>query len=202
MKRIIKLILNLVLALIAVGLTLVILFFTTPSWQKSVAEQVLARDFARKWQLESVNLQPLGLELEKVYVLDGPIGAEVKFIQMSGPLWKLPFTGVLEVESGSVMGLDIDVSQVGVGDLTSLDYQAFLFRVAGDTDFWQERVALVLSKLSAQGVDVSLRDTKISGTILMPGNKRIPVHWLIVEADSRAPRLIRVQPLAASRPTL
>ena len=41
MKKLFKFLLNLTMALIAVGLTLVILFFLNPSWQKSAVEKVL-----------------------------------------------------------------------------------------------------------------------------------------------------------------
>ena len=51
MKRVIKLFLNLVLASIAVGLTLLVVFLITPSWQKLFVEETLSRDSARRWQV-------------------------------------------------------------------------------------------------------------------------------------------------------
>jgi hypothetical protein len=202
MKRVIKLFLNLVLASIAVGLTLLVVFLITPSWQKLFVEETLSRDSARRWQVGSVSIHPTGVELEDVYVLDGPVGAEIKYIQWEGPLWKILFSQELEIESGSITGLDMDVSKIRVGDLTSDDYQAFLKRVSGDVDFWKERIGLVLSKLSAMGMDVRIENLQISGSVLMPGEKVVPVRWMIINADSRSPRLIRIEPTAAAGPVL
>jgi len=84
MKRIIKLFLNLVLASIAVGLTLLVIFLITPSWQKLFVEKALSRDTARRWQVGSVSIQPAGVELEDVYVLDGPVGARTSWNRENG----------------------------------------------------------------------------------------------------------------------
>ncbi len=197
MKRLLKFLINLILALVAVGLTLIVLFFVTPSWQKSAVEQALTRDTARKWQIGSINIQPAAVEVENIYVLDGQVGAEMKYIQFDAPLWKLALTGELDIESGSVIGLDLDVSKVKVGDLTSEDYQGFLRRVSSDLDFWKERVALILSKFAASGVKIHLRNVEINGRVLMPGEKSIPVRWVIVDADSQMPRLIKLAPISA-----
>jgi hypothetical protein len=197
MKRLFKFLINLILALVAVGLTLIVLFFVTPSWQKSVVEEALSRDTARKWQVGKVNIQPAVVEVENVYVLDGQVGAGMKYIRFDAPLWKLALTGELDIESGSVIGLDLDVSKVKVGDLTSEDYQGFLKRVSSDLDFWKERVALVLSKFAASGVRIHLRNVQINGRVLMPGEKSIPLKWIIVDADSQMPRLIKLEPMAA-----
>ncbi len=196
MKRLFKFLINLILALVAVGLTLIVLFFVTPSWQKSIVEEALSHDTSRKWQVGEVNIQPATVVVENVYVLDGQVGAGMKYIQFDAPLWKLALTGELDIQSGSVIGLDLDVSKVKVGDLTSEDYQGFLRRVSSDLDFWKERVALVLSKFAASGVRIHLRNVQINGRVLMPGEQSIPVRWIIVEADSQMPRLIKLIPMA------
>jgi hypothetical protein len=194
MKRLLKFLLNLIMALMAVGLTLLILFFLNPSWQKSVVENVLAQDSARQWQLGSVRVQPSGLEVEKIFVLDGSVGAEAQFLRLMGPFWKFPLDGVLEISSGEVAGLNVDLSRIRIGDPTSEDYQNFLGRVSGDQEFWEERVALVLSKFSAAGIKLRIRDLQLGGKVLMRGNKVVPVRWMILEADSHAPRMIRMKP--------
>ena len=194
MKRLIKFMINLILALVAVGMTLLVIFFITPSWQKTVVEGALARDTARKWQIGKVDIKPNTIAIENLYVLDGKVGAGMKYVQFDGPLWKLVLFGELEIESGSVMGLDLDVSEVKVGDLTSEDYQGFLKRISGDVEFWRERVALVLSKVSATGVRVHMENMQINGRVLMPGDESIPVRWVIEEADSMSPRLIKIAP--------
>lgn len=192
MKKLFKFLLNLAMALIAVGLTLLILFFINPSWQKSAVEKVLEEDTARQWQVGSVHVRPMQVEVEEAFVLDGPVGAEVKYARISGPLWKLPFTGALEVDSGEISGLVLDLGKIKVGDPTAEDYQDLLKRVSGDPEFWEERVGLILSKLSASGLRLHVRNLQIGGMVLMPGGKVIPVRWFIIEADSDAPRLIKV----------
>lgn len=194
MKKLFKFLLNLAMALVAVGLTLVILFFINPAWQKSVVDRILEEDTSRQWQVGAVHVRPTEVELEQVFVLDGSIGAEVKYARISGPLWKLPLAGVLEVDSGEISGLVLDLGNVKVGDPTAEDYQNLLKRVSGDPEFWQERVGLVLSKFAASGLRVNVRNLQVGGLVLMPGGKVIPVRWFIVEADSAAPRLIKVTP--------
>ena len=145
MKRLLKFLVNVVLALVAVGLTLTVIFFITPSWQKRAVEEALARDTVRSWQLDSVNIKPQTAEVENLFVLDGDVGAGVRFAQIDGPLWKFALFGELDVRSGSIIGLSLDVSKVKIGDLSSRTYQDFLQRVSGDAEFWKERVGLVLS---------------------------------------------------------
>ncbi len=194
MKRLIKFIFNLILAAIAVALTLGILFLVNPSWQKAAVEEVLARDTARKWQVEKVDIQPTQVELEEVFMLEGEVGAEAELVLLNGPLWKAPFTGVVEIESGIIDGLEVDLSQVRVGDRTGADYQLFLRTLSENEEFWKGRIALVLGKFSATGFDLHLQNTRISGRVLMPGNKIVPVNWIIMEAHSNAPRMIRIEP--------
>jgi hypothetical protein len=194
MKRILKLLLNLVMALIAVCFTLVVIFFITPSWQKSALEEVLKRDEARAWKVSEIRIQPNGLEAEDLFVLDGAVGAEVKFARMSGPVWKFPFTGLLDIRSGEITGLSLDLSKIPVGDSTGDDYRRILERVSTDPEFWEERVGLVLSKISATGIRIRIQDLQLGGKVLMPGDKVVPMRWIIKDADSNSPRLIRVEP--------
>ncbi len=194
MKRLLKFLLNLLLALVAVALTFILIFFLTPAWQKRAVEEALARDTERTWQFDSVDIKPMRLQLEEVYMLDGDAGIGVQYVQLDGPLWKLPLLGEFEVESGSLIGLSIDVSKVDVGNTASRAYQDMLKRVSGDLDFWKERVALVLGKVSAAGVRVQLKNVQVEGHVIMPDNIVIPVRWVILEADSLAPRSIELAP--------
>jgi hypothetical protein len=193
MNRLIKVLINVVLAILAVTLTLGVLFFMNPSWQKSLLENFLAKDPVRQWQVGSVHILPTKVEVLELFVLEGTAGAGIRILEMNGPFWKMPLTGVAEVESGRVSGLQADLSRMSVGDLTSEDYQSFLSRVSGDEEFWKERLSLVLSKLSSAGLRLKLRDVEVSGELIMPGDHVIPVNWLILEADSDAPRLIRLK---------
>ena len=132
--------------------------------------------------------------MEGVFVLDGAVGAEVKFARITGPFWKLPLSGIVEIDSGELMGLEVDLSGIRVGDPTAEDYQDLLHRISTDHKFWQERVGLVLSKFTASGMKVHLRNVLLTGKVLMPGDKVVPLRWFILEADSDAPRLIKVSP--------
>lgn len=192
MKKLFKFLLNLVMALIAVGLTLLILFFMNPAWQKSATEKLLEQDTARQWQVGSVHIRPMQVEVEEAFVLDGSVGAEVKYARINGPLWKLPLLGLLQIDSGEFSGMVLDLGDIKVGDPTAEDYQNLLQRVSGDPEFWQERVGLMLSKLSASGLRVQIRNLQLGGMVRMPGGKVIPVRWFIISADSDAPRLIKV----------
>jgi hypothetical protein len=202
MKKLLKFLLNLTMALIAVCLTLGILFLLKPSWQKSALDELLKKDDTRSWRVETVRIQPASIEVENIFILDGDVGAEIKFARVAGPIWKFPLTGHLDIRSGELTGLNLDLSKVRVGDPTSEDYQTLLRRVSLDPDFWEERVGLVLSKLSAMGIKVRIKDMQLGGMVLMPGDKVVPVRWMIAEADSDAPRLIRVEPYAPQRTTL
>ncbi len=195
MKRLIKICLNLLLATIVAGLTLIIVFFMAPAWQKHLLEKALARDTGRQWQVGEVRIQPFSIDLAEVYVIDGKVGAGAQSIHASGPFWKLVLFGELEVESGSILGLDMDLSTIQVGDQTSEDYQDFLGRLNTDTQLWEERIGLLVNKAAAQGFAVDIRDTTINGTLLMPGERIIPVNWRIIEADSENPENIRVEPI-------
>ena len=87
MKRLFKFMINLILALVAVGMTLLVIFFITPSWQKTVVEAALARDTVRQWQIGTVDIKPNTIAIENLYVLDGKVGAGMKYVQFDGPLW-------------------------------------------------------------------------------------------------------------------
>lgn len=194
MKRFIKYSLNILLAVIAAFLTLVIVFFLTPPWQKWFLESVLEQDPGRQWQVGAVRIQPFSVDLSEVFVMDGNIGAGARHVHASGPFWKLPILGRLEVDNGTISGLDMDLSQLRVGDQTSEDYQAFLARLSSDSDLWEERIGLLVSKAAAQGIEVSLRDLVINGTLFMPGERIIPVNWKVVQADSDSLDQIEVEP--------
>ncbi|MEX0322589.1 MAG: hypothetical protein AB3N63_10550 [Puniceicoccaceae bacterium] len=194
MKRLIKFIFNLILAVVAVALTLGILLFLNPSWQKAAVEEVLARDTERKWQVENVALGLEQVELEEVFMLEGEVGAEAKLVQVNGPLWKAPFSGLVEIESGIVSGLEVDLSQVNIGPRATEDYQTLLKNLSKNEEFWKGRIELVLGKFAATGFALHVRNTLITGRVLMPGNKIVDVNWVIVDAHSDAPRMIKIEP--------
>ncbi len=195
MLRLIRLFGKLLLALVAAGIAFAILLLLNSGWQLALVKELLARDPVRKWQIESVEVGLASLRASRVFVLEDGVGAEIASLEVRGPLWKSPLTRVIEIDSGTVTGLRLDLGAVRPGLLTSSDYNQFLDRVATDAAFWQERLGLVLQKLAAAGWNTRMRDVNLNGEVWMPGNRLIPVHWRIVEADSRAPGGIRLEPL-------
>lgn len=199
--RILKFLTRLFLAFLAVGLTFGIIFFLTPSWQQSVVSDILAKDTDRRWQVGKINLSPFNVEAAGLYMLQPPIGAEIPHLELSGPVWQVPFTRRIVITSGEISGLVLDVNQVRVGDTTSSDWQSFLDRVSGDPAFWEERLGLVLAKVSAMGWGLNMENVVMTGQVLMPGDRIIPLRLLVIEADTEAPGNIKVQHLPASRGT-
>jgi hypothetical protein len=87
MMRLFKFLTRLLLAFLAVGLTFGIIFFLTPSWQQSVVSDILAKDTERRWQVEEIKLTPFSVEGAGIFMLQTPIGAEIKRLNVSGPVW-------------------------------------------------------------------------------------------------------------------
>lgn len=199
MMRLFKFLTRLLLAFLAVGLTFGIIFFLTPSWQQSVVSDILDQDTERRWQVEEIKLAPFSVEGAGIFMLQSPIGAEISRLNLSGPVWQVPFTRRIVIDSGEVSGLLLDVNQVRVGDTTSSDWQSFLERVSEDPAFWEERLGLVLAKVSALGWDLSLENVVITGQVLMPGDRIIPLRLLVLEADSERPEQVNVQHLPVSQ---
>lgn len=188
---------KILIALLAVGLTFAILLYLTPSWQKSLAMEFLSRDTERRWQVEDIRLGPNGLQMAGAFVLQDKLGAEIQFLEIKGPLWTAPFSRQVRVESGEVRGVLLDLSQVQLGDTTSTDWQSFVSRVSDDMAFWKERLGLLLRKAEAQGWRVDLEDVSISGEILMPGQRVVPLRLHVLTANSQAPDQVEVQLLRA-----
>lgn len=196
MRRILKFLFNLVLAFLAVGITLVVIFFFNAGWQQSMVERLMAADPQRQWQVESVRLGPTEVSLGGLFVLDSAVGAEVDTVLLKGPFWSSPLRQEVKVSSGLLSGLFLDLSEVKIGDLTSRDWQEFVQRVAKDEAFWEERVDLVLSKLAVGGWDIRLEDVEIRGETLLPGGMMVPLEWRIIEAGSAEDAAVDLEPLA------
>lgn len=191
--RVLKFLAKLFVALLAVLLTFVILFFLFPPWQKAAVDELLSHDPDRRWQVGSVGLGPARIEAGDIFVLEGPVGLEIGRMNLEGPFWLSPISGVIEIESGRIQGLNLDASRLRVGDLTSEDWQSFLQRISSDASFWEERTGLVLGKLAATGWDVSMTEVLVEGSVLMPGNTVVPVTMRIIQADSRGRVLPRIK---------
>jgi len=194
--RVIRFSVKFLMAVLAVGLTFAIIFFLTPSWQQSVVEKVLESDTGRQWQVEAVELTPVGIEAAGVFVLQEGAGVEVSQASLSGPVWQIPFTRVVRIESGELRGLVLDLTHVRVGNTATRDWETFLKRISSDTDFWEERIGLLLHKARESGWGLEAQNLAVTGTVLMPGNELIPLEIMILHADSAEPDAVRVEYLA------
>jgi hypothetical protein len=183
----IRILMTLIGALVAVVLTLIIIFLYNPSWQRALFESILESDRARAWQLGQISLSPGRLELREVFVLSDQVGVEVKRVQVEGALWAGLWKRSLEIKSGEVEGLYLDLTKIGVGGRNSEDWASFVQRLEGDPQLWKDRLALVLSRVEANGWSVRLEQLQIAGGVLLPGERYIPVNVRIEEADSAAP---------------
>ena len=189
MKRIIKFLFSLSMALVAVVITFAIIFFITPSWQKGLVDRGLARDTGRQWLVDSVRIRPTNVQVANLQVLEGAIGAKIEMAALSGPFWKSPVANVL------------DLKAFDVGDLTSREWKILSAQVGEDEELWTERINLVLSKLGASGWTIHVNNLEVDGIILMPNEEQIPVRWLIVEADTRDLSKTRIEPARSSTGT-
>ncbi|HKJ90094.1 MAG TPA: hypothetical protein VJ960_03105 [Oceanipulchritudo sp.] len=196
MTLLFRFLVQLVLALFAVALTFVILFFLMPSWQKAVVERVLPETAGEQWQVGRIGLGPTEMTAGDIFVLQDGAGLEIGDLVLAGPFWKTPLSGALEVTSGEISGVFIDVSTISVGDLTSSDWRSFVERISGDTAFWEERIGLILSKVAESGWNLSLKDVSIRGQALLPGERMVPLSLHLIEADSREPQEVRLETLA------
>ena len=187
---------QLVLALCAVALTFVILLFLIPSWQKAVVDRVLPQEAGEEWQIGRIGLGPTKISAGEIFVLQDGAGLEIRELTLSGPFWKSPFAGVLEITSGEISGVFIDVSTLSVGDLRSSDWRSFVDRISGDTAFWEERIGLILSKVAESGWNLALTDVSIRGQALLPGERMVPLNLHLIEADSREPQAVRIEEIA------
>lgn len=193
--RLFRFLIKLLPAVVAVGLTFVIIFFLTPSWQQSVITGLLAEDTQRQWQVNGIELSPFGIEAAGVFVLQEGAGAEIRQLSLAGPIWQVLFTRSLRIDSGEIRGLVLDVTEVQVGDTSTSDWQSFLDRVSSDTEFWEERIGLLLRKAGGSGWDVNAENLAISGMVLLPGNELVPLELMVLQADSTSPESVHVERL-------
>ncbi len=186
---------RLILALAAVVLTFAILLFLIPSWQRAVVERALPERSGEQWQVGRIGFTPTEINAGDIFVLQDGAGLEIGDLTLAGPFWKSPFAGVLEITSGEISGVFIDVSTISVGDLTSSDWRSFVERISGDTAFWEERIGLVLSKVAERGWNLSVEDVSIRGQALLPGERMVPLNLHLIEADSRQPQEVSMETL-------
>jgi hypothetical protein len=185
--RAIGILFTLIGAFVAVLVTLVILFFLNTSWQRALIAEILESDTARQWDLGQFSLSPRHIELTDVYVLSDEFGLEMKRLQFEGISWAGLLKRSLEIESGAVEGLYLDLTKVQVGGRTSEDWQSFVRRLNEDPQLWKDRMSIGLSRIDARGWRLRLQDIQISGGVLLPGEQLIPVRIQVEEADSKFP---------------
>lgn len=182
----IRILLTLMGACVAVLVTLLIIFLYTPAWQRALVETVLKSDGARAWQLGQIQLSPGHIELSEVFILGDQFGAEVKQVRIDGAFWAGLWRRSVEIESGEVAGLYLDLSKLGVGR-HSEDWAAFVERLGSDPELWRERLTLLMSRIEAHGWHLKMEEIDIAGGVLLPGGRYVPINLRVLEADSRTP---------------
>lgn len=185
--KLVRMLLTLFGAMVAVLVTLLILFLYTPSWQRGLLESVLQSDRARAWQLGQIHLSPWRAEVSDLFILGDQFGAEVKQVRVEGALWAELWRRSLNIETGEIQGLYLDLTKMNVGR-SSDDWMAFVDRLEKDPELWRDRLVLLMSRIEARGWHLRMEDIKINGGVLLPGERYVPIQIRILEADSTSPR--------------
>jgi uncharacterized protein involved in outer membrane biogenesis len=181
--KVIRIILTLIGALIAVAITLVALLIFNPSWQRALVEQVLASDLAREWQLGQIHISPGRVELADVYVLGNEFGVEMKRLNVEGALWAGLWKRSIEIRSASVDGLYLDLTNISISR-ASEDWESFVKRLQEDPELWKDRLGVFLSQVDARGWHIGIDQMEVTGGVLLPGGRFVPVELILSNADS------------------
>lgn len=185
MRTLLKIFFNLLLAAVAVLLTLTVLFFFMPGWQQAAVDRALAEDPNGTWQVKGVHLQPTRMTADKVFYLGNGFGVELGPVELIPDPMDSIFSGVLQLRSGKIESLFIDLSQMDLSHLTAGEEGEGLFeRAAQDPEFIESRVKLALARLRAQGIRVQIYNLLVEGSILFPDASYVPIIWHILNADN------------------
>lgn len=195
--KVIRIILTLIGALIAVAITLVALLIFNPSWQRALVEQVLASDLAREWQLGQIHLSPGRIELTDVYVLGNEFGVEMKRLNVEGALWAGLWKRSIEIRSASVDGLYLDLTNISISR-ASEDWESFVKRLQEDPGLWKDRLSVFLSQVDARGWHIGIEQMEVSGGVLLPGGRFVPVELVLSNADSSDSGTVELELLSGS----
>lgn len=193
MGKMIKLLVNLVLAGIAVGITFGVLFLMNGGWQKKAVEALMERDAGRDWQVESVSMGLNHVELGGLFMLDRQVGVEVGRLSVEGPLWRAPLDQVVKIRQGEVRGLFVDLSKWEAGEAGAEEWASLLERARTDPEVWEERLGRLLEESAGRGWEVRLENVWLEGEILLPGGALVPMNWKVVRADSGDPGAVEVE---------
>lgn len=193
MGKMIKLLVNLVLAGIAVAITFGVLFLMNGGWQKKAVEALMERDAGRDWQVESVSVGLNHVEMGGLFVLDRRVGVEVGSLEVEGPFWRAPLEQVVQIRRGEIRGVFVDLSEWDAGEGQAEDWANFLERARTDPQVWEERLGGLLAGSAGRGWEVQLENVLVQGEVLLPGGALVPMHWKVVRADSGEPGAVEME---------
>lgn len=195
--KVIRIILTLIGALIAVAITLVALLIFNPSWQRALVEQVLASDLAREWQLGQIHISPGRVELTDVYVLGNEFGVEMKRLNVEGALWAGLWKRSIEIRSASVDGLYLDLTNISISR-ASEDWESFVKRLQEDPGLWKDRLSVFLSQVDARGWHIGIEQMEVTGGVLLPGGRFVPIELVLSNADSSDSGTVELELMSGS----
>lgn len=195
--KVIRIILTLIGALIAVATTLVALLIFNPSWQRALVEQVLASDLAREWQLGQIHISPGRVELTDVYVLGNEFGMEMKRLKVEGALWAGLWKRSIVIRSASVDGLYLDLTNISISQASD-DWESFVKRLQEDPELWKDRLGVFLSQVDARGWHIGIEQMEVTGGVLLPGGRFVPVELELSNADSSDSGTVELEIMSGS----
>lgn len=181
---ILKLLLALFLATIAVVVTLVVIFLFNDEWQRAVFDRALENQEGRKIQVESIRVRPSQIRIEGLFALDRGVGVEARRVDLKGPLWRLPVFGELQIEQGILENVFLDLSQLDPGSLDLSAWQRTARNATQNPAQWEDQLTRWMSQSAGQGIDILIEDTVITGMALLPGDLQIPVSLHILQLSN------------------
>jgi hypothetical protein len=194
MKLIIRTLLNLILALLAVGITLLVVFFMMPSWQQAAVERLLEEDRSGAWQVDGVRFSPTTATVDKLFYLGNGIGVELGPAELRLDLLGSLLGSTVKVSGATIEQALIDLSSVNLEGYSEADWAALPQRAATDPEFWETRVQVVLGRLRSQGVYVELENVQWSGGALFPNDIFVQFQWQLVRASNRDALEVEIAP--------
>lgn len=172
-------------AVAAVILTVLLIFFLSPSLQRWMVEAELERVWgAGSVQLDQVRLQPGSIELQGLYILQRGGGWQVRELQAQTSLLAL-LRRDLRLTDGHLSGLQVDLSQENPARLLSALPE--LARLPNDLrpDVLSLQAAEAFEALlSLSGWSLDLDNLQVEGVLFLPGGYRVPLQLPVAAPQS------------------
>lgn len=162
-----RLFFNLLLAVIAAALTVLVIVYWIPDIQKALLEHYLEQDPRRSYQIEHFQVQHNGIDLNGVFVLDGSNGLQLDKMRLDGNVARSAFRNHIKVTGGQIDGLFIDLSHIRQGEM--IDVHNYLLSSSQDNrEIWfGTQLQRALAVLPQNNWPYDIRDLNVEGSLLM-----------------------------------